>query len=96
MTGQPAAAEPVNVSYFGTQRRRRLVEKAKRHNLCGCEGLPMTIETRTASHRTERIDGTEPAAPPIREETRPARGLIVGLILSTMFWLSLLVLWLAL
>ncbi len=37
-----------------------------------------------------------PQRPPLREEMRPARGLLIGIALSSIFWLGLLVLWLSL
>ncbi len=72
--GATRSGGTVNVSYFGMPRRRRLVEKAKGHNLCGCEDLPMTIENphRFAPHRENRRYGTRRASD--REEMRPARG----------------------
>ncbi len=52
----------------------------------------MNIKTGAVPKPIEKTR-SEPA--PVRDEMRPARGLLVGLALSTIFWLGLLVLWLA-
>ncbi|WP_279483017.1 hypothetical protein [Aureimonas sp. SK2] len=53
----------------------------------------METEARAAPQSAEE---ERQERPPLRDEMRPARGLLVGIALSSIFWLGLLVLWLAL
>lgn len=46
-----------------------------------------SVPSRVEEGKRERAD--------VREEMRPARGLLVGLALSAIFWLGLLVVWLS-
>lgn len=52
----------------------------------------MDTEARSIERRLERAKAERE---PAREEMRAARGLLVGLALSAIFWLGLLVVWLA-
>ncbi|WP_182086132.1 hypothetical protein [Aureimonas sp. ME7] len=56
----------------------------------------MWISTDAARRAAEAAESAVRDRLPVREEMRPARGLLIGLTLSVVFWLALLVVWLAL